>query len=616
MNEMPSIEKQRSRKRTRRIFMDILHKTLRPPEKLTVSQWAERYRVLGESSNFKGRWNNTVTPYLVGIMDAFQDPYIQEINFCKSTQVGGTEAMLNMLGWCITESPATAMIVYPSDDLAKTVSKSRIRPFLEKTQAIAERYRPKASKELELRLDGMTIYLRGSNSPSKLASIPVKYLFFDETDKMEGATKKEASPYSLARERTRTYANSKKIVTISTPTLKTNYTWTIHENADEQRRFFVPCPHCGKEILFVFSQLKFDKDEKKEMGVRERAATAVYICPECGGKITDKDKYSMLQKGQWKAENKKCAGRAKSVSFWLNALYSRFLTWADIAEEFLASKDDPERLQNFVNSWLAEPWEDTRLKTSSELVLECQTDTEEFIVPDWAELLTGGIDVQENCVYWTIRAWGTSMTSQNICHGQAIGLEEAEDIMNLTYRTADGSGLLVSLALIDSGDQTEMVYDFCARNSEWALPAKGSAAMGSHFRISKINRADSKAYGMNLVLIDVGKYKDAIAARMQRKSGKGAWMVHKDCDMEYANQVTAEHKVTERRAGKKRVIWTLKTSHAANHYLDTEVYAFAAADIMGVRQMFLREMEPKEETQKEKTEEESGWLQTGGNWLG
>ena len=121
---------------------------------------------------------------------------------------------------------------------------------------------------------------------------------------------------------------------------------------------------------------------------------------------------------------------------------------------------------------------------------------------------------------------------------------------------------------------------------------------------------------MNLVLIDVGKYKDAIAARMQRKSGKGAWMVHKDCDMEYANQVTAEHKVTERRAGKKRVIWTLKTSHAANHYLDTEVYAFAAADIMGVRQMFLREMEPKEETQKEKTEEESGWLQTGGNWLG
>lgn len=613
---MPSIEKQRARKRTRRLFIEVLRRTLCPPEKLTVSQWAEKYRVLGESSNFKGRWNNAVTPYLAGIMDAFQDPYIQEINFCKSTQVGGTEAMLNMLGWCITESPATTMIVYPSDDLAKTISKSRIRPFFEKTRAIAERYHKRASKELELRLDGMTIYLRGSNSPSKLASIPVKYLFFDETDKMEGATKKEASPYSLAKERTRTYANSKKIVTISTPTLKTNYTWTLHENADEQRRFFMPCPYCGKEISFVFSQLKFDKDEKKEMDVRERAATAVYICPECGGKITDKDKYSMLQKGYWKTENKKCAGRAKSVSFWLNALYSRFLTWEDIAREFLASKDDPERLQNFVNSWLAEPWEDTRLKTSRELVMECQTDTEEFTVPDWAELLTGGIDVQENGIFWTIRAWGPFMTSQNIGHGQALSLEEAENIMNLTYRKENGDGFLVSLTLVDSGDQTEMVYDFCARNSDWALPAKGSATMGSHFRISKINRADSRAYGMNLVLIDVGKYKDAIAARMQRKSGKGAWMVYHGCDTEYANQVTAEHKVTERKAGKKREIWVLKTSHAANHYLDTEVYAFAAADIMGVRQMFLKETEPEREKQPEKPREESGWLQTGDNWLG
>lgn len=611
---MSSTEKQRSRKRTRNLFVDVLRKTLRPPEKITVSQWAEKYRILGESSNLKGRWNHAITPYLVGVMDAFNDPYIQEINFCKSTQVGGTEAMLNMLGWCITEAPANTMIVYPSDELGKLVSKSRLRPYIEKTQVIAERYHPRASKELEIRMDGMMIYLRGSNSPSKLASVPVKYLFFDETDKMEGATKKEASPYNLAKERTRTYTNSKKIVTISTPTLKTNYTWNLHEAADEQRRFFMPCPHCGKEIAFVFKQVKFDEMESGSN--LERAATARYICQECGGVITDKDKYSMLQKGRWIGENKKCAGRPRSVSFYINALYSRFLTWQEIVKEFLDSKDDPEKLQNFVNSWLAEPWEDTKLKTSAELVMECRTEVEEFVVPDWAELLTGGIDVQENCIYWTIRAWGSFMTSQNICHGQALSLEEAENIMNLTYRKENGNGYLVSLALIDSGDQTEVVYDFCARNSEWALPSKGSAAMGSHFRISKVNRADSRAYGMNLVLIDVGKYKDAIAARMQRKSGRGAWMVYRDCDLEYANQVTAEHKIIDRKGGKKRMIWVQKTSHADNHYLDTEVYAFAAADIMGVRQMYLQE--PKEHQEKKQPEEqpqEGGWLSGTENWM-
>lgn len=609
---MSSSEKKRSRKRTRNLFVDVLRRTLKPSEKITVSQWAEKYRVLGETSNFKGKWSNAITPYLVGIMDAFNDPYIQEINFCKATQVGGTEAMLNMLGYCITENPATTMIVYPSDELAKSVSNDRIKPYIEKTKVLAERYRERASKALELRMDGMTIYLRGSNSPSKLASVPVKYLFFDETDKMEGASKKEASPYKLATERTKTYANSKKIISISTPTLKTNYTWTLHMNADEQRRFFMPCPHCGKEIAFVFAQLKFDKME--DVSNLERAATAVYICQECEGKITDKDKYNMLQKGHWRSENKKCVGRPRSVSFHINALYSRFLTWQDVAKEWLDSKDDPELRQNFINSWLAEPWEDTKLNTSVELVMECQTDVAEFVVPDWARMLTGGIDVQENCIYWTIRAWGDFMTSQNICHGQALSLEEAENIMNLTYRKENGDGYLVSLALIDSGDQTEMVYDFCSKNSEWALPSKGSSTMGSHFRISRVNKADSKAYGMNLVLIDVGKYKDAIAARMQRKSGRGAWMVHNGCDEEYAKQVTAEHKIMERKGGKKRMIWTVKTSHADNHYLDTEVYAFAAADIMGVRQMFLQT--PQEKTEKkEQQKEEEGWIQSGDSWI-
>lgn len=611
---MSSSEKKRSRKRTRNLFVDVLRRTLKPSEKITVSQWAEKYRVLGETSNFKGKWSNAITPYLVGIMDAFNDPYIQEINLCKATQVGGTEALLNMLGWCITENPATTMFVYPSDELAKSVSNDRLRPYIEKTKMLSERYRERASKALELRFDGMTVYLRGSNSPSKLASVPVKYLFFDETDKMEGASKKEASPYKLATERTKTYANSKKIVSVSTPTLKTNYTWTLHMNADEQRRYFMPCPHCGREIAFVFVQLKFDKMD--DVSNLERASTAVYICQECGGQITDKDKYNMLQRGHWRSENKKCVGRPRSVSFHINALYSRFLTWQDIAKEWLDSKDDPELRQNFINSWLAEPWEDTKLNTSVELVMECQTEVPEFVVPDWAKMLTGGIDVQENCIYWSIRAWGDFMTSQNICHGQALSLEEAENIMNLTYRKENGEGYLVSLALIDSGDQTEMVYDFCSKNSEWALPSKGSTTMGSHFRISRVNKADSKAYGMNLVLIDVGKYKDAIAARMQRKSGRGAWMVHNGCDEEYAKQVTAEHKIMERKNGKKRMIWTVKTSHADNHYLDTEVYAFAAADILGVRQMFLQNKDEKPEEKEQKTQTEESWVEPGENWMG
>lgn len=611
---MPTSERQRSRQRTRNLFVNVVGRTLKTPEKLTVSQWAEKYRILDESSNFSGKWSNDVTPYLVGIMDAFNDPYIQEINFCKPTQVGGTEAMLNMLGWIIMDNPSPTMIVYPSDDLAKDTSNDRLKPSLTKTPEINERFYPNSSKELNLKFRGMKIYLRGSGSPGKLASKAIKYLFFDEIDKMDGASKKEASPYNLAKERTRTFTYSKKIYTCSTPTLKTNYVWQIHEEADEQRQFFMPCPHCGEYITFAFKQIKFPSEEG--MTNEDRASQAVYVCQECGCQITDKDKIKMLRRGEWRGIKKNSAGKPRKVSFWLNALYSRFLTWKEIVLEFLDSKDDPEKLQNFVNSWLAEPWEDTKLKTDAETVSNRQTNVPEYIVPDWARVLTGGVDVQENCLYWTIRAWGPYITSQNITHGQALSFAEIERNMNLPYERTDGERMVVSLCLIDSGYDADSTYDFCASNSDWALPVKGASnPMLSHFKVSKINKPDSKAHGMNLVLVDGGKYKDMIAARMKKENGRGSWMVYRGCDEEYAEQVTSEHKVNVRSGSKTVQRWVPKTTHADNHYLDAEVYAAAAGDIMGMRTMHLEEPKKQiEETKEEHTPEED-WIRENENWI-
>lgn len=272
----------------------------------------------------------------------------------------------------------------------------------------------------------------------------------------------------------------------------------------------------------------------------------------------------------------------------MNTLYSPFTRFSDIAREFMRSKDDPELLHNFANSWLAEPWEDTKLKTNAEMVMERQTETPEWTLPPWTKLVTGGIDVQENCLYWTIRAWGDYMTSQNISHGQALSMGEVERIMNTELTMPNGEKVMVNLALMDSGDQTEDVYEFCALNSDWALPCKGTTTMLSHYRLSTVNKAGSRANGMTLVLVDGGKYKDQIAARMRKENGTGAWMVYQGCDLDYAEQVTAEHKITERSGGKEVQRWVLKTSHADNHYLDCEVYAAAAADVLGVRNLYLQ----------------------------
>ena len=467
----------------------------------------------------------------------------------------------------------------------------------------------------------MSIYLRGAESPAKLASVAIKYLFFDEIDKMSGASQKEASPYDLAKERLKTYSSQSKLYACSTPTLKTNYIWRLHENADEVRHFFVPCPHCEEMIELRFKQIIFDEDKEKEMSPFERAQSAVYVCQKCGCVIRNEDKPGMLSKGEWRAVQKRGKGKPKTIGFWINSLYSVFVTWEAIIEEFLKTKDDPEDFQNFINSWLAEPWEDTKLKTSADLVMERRTEAEEGELPDWTKLITGGIDVQENCLYWTIRAWGNFSTSQNIMHGQAFSYREVERYMNLKYTMRDGTEMIVNLALMDSGDQTDDVYDFCVDNSDWALPCKGASnPMQSHYKMSKVNKTDSKAYGMDLVIVDGSKYKDMIAARMRRENGEGSWMVYKDCDREYAEQVTAEHKVNVRMGnGKKKLAWTPKKTHADNQYLDAEVYAYAAADILGVRSLHLEEMNEKERySEKDKAEEnstEEDWIKTNENWV-
>ena len=325
----------------------------------------------------------------------------------------------------------------------------------------------------------------------------------------------------------------------------------------------------------------------------------------------------MLRAGKWKAIEKKTKF-PKNIAFWMNTLYSPFVRFSEIAKEFLLTKDDSEAFQNFVNSWLAEPWEDTKVKTNADLVLERQTELEEFIVPDWCKLLTAGVDVQESSLYWTIRAFGDYITSQNIAHGQALSFNDLEEIMNREYLTESGERRIVQIALIDSGDNTDAVYDFCACNSDWAYPVKGSShPLMSHFKISKINRSTSMANGMQLVIVDGGKYMDMIYSRMNKPNGRGSWMVYKNCDRNYAEQVTAEHKIKVKTAGGRIAeIWELKKSHADNHYGDCEKYAMAAADIKGVRILHLDTLEMPQETKPApQSNNEEHWINVNERWL-
>lgn len=597
-------------------LVDVLQK-LKPNERLSVSDWAEKYRVLDtKTSAMPGRWTNSKTPYLIDIMNELNNVETSEIIFVKATQLGGTEVLLNMLGYMLLLDPSPTLIVYPNDKLAERISVNRLQPMLRLIPELKEKFNEYKSQKLELVFDENTVALSGSNSPANLASFAMKYLFVDEVDKFNGASKKEADGLSLAKERQKTFYNHKLFIT-STPTIKENYIWQAKKQADIEKHYFVPCPHCHEYIELKFNQLEWDKDENKELTVTERTATTRYICQSCNAEIYDGDKQSMLIKGKWQVV-KGGEGAKSSIAYWLNTLYSPFVRFSDIAKEWLNSYKDPSKKQNFMNSWLALPFENEIYKSQADDVLNKATDLEKNIVPEWAIALTAGVDVQENCVYWTIRAWGYDNTSQNIAHGQAMNLESLDNIIPKDFYKENGEILTVTLCLVDSGNDTEKVYTYCTPRNEYILPCKGaSKKMDNAFKISRINRVGSINDGMTLIIVDTHQYKDIISYRLNLEKGVGCFMTYKNCDREYAEQLTAEHKVwVKNSTGKMRIAWQPKTHGRDNHYLDTEVYAYAAADIIGVR-TWTKESEEAEE-QKGATnylETHSNWLNVRGKWL-
>jgi len=593
-------------------------RALRPPERMTVSHWADRHRILDEkSSSAPGPWRTSFTPYLAGIMDAFTDPDIEEIWFCKCTQVGGTEAILNMMGYAISQDPGPTLVVYPTLDLAEHISTVRIQPMIDLCSALKTEYLIGQSKKLELQFLSAYLALSGANSPASLASRPIRYLFLDEVDKFPRVAAKEADPINLSAERTKTFAYNRKIVGASTPTFKHNHIWQQMEAANEVRRYFVPCPHCGHYQTFRMQQLKWpegcDADEARDL--------AYYECEACQGRITDAHKLTMLRAGEWRADEVRGHGK-RVVAYHLNTFYSPWVRLGDIAHQFLASKDDPVELQNFVNSWLAEAWEEAQRRMSADLVRERETGHQEGEVPDGAVMITGGVDVQQDSLYWTIRAWGPLLTSWNVAHGQALSWLEIEQVMNRPWQDRHGREFVVALCAIDSGDGNtqEDVYDFCAENADWTVAVKGSSQpLLSRYRLSTIDK-QGKAFGLRLVIVDGSQYKTMIASRMNRQNGRGSWMVYQGCDRDYATQVTSEHCVREKRGARLVDVWMPKTSGAANHYLDAEVYCACAAELMGARHLTDVEDTPSPPAplpeERGESGEREGWLrQPLGRWV-
>lgn len=582
---------------------------LEPESPLTVSQWADQYRILPKVSGAaeSGPWRTDRTPYLRAIMDAFSDPDVREITVKSCTQIGKTEAVLNMIGFAIDHDPDPALMVVPRAEDRDEWARSRVRPMILYSPALA---RHTTGREDDLsgkvyRLDQMELKFAGANSASDLAMRPVRYFFGDEVNKWPKLLRREASPIKLASERQHTYRDHHaKRVLVSTPTDRSGAI-SVEYAASSQERYYVPCLHCGTYQPLVFrtedgpgrGRLRWPDGKSADEIRRERLAW--YECGYCKREITEHHKEAMLAKGEWVPRGARVneQGEVEDVpqsshrGFHLTALYSPWLTWSDVAAEFLESKDIIEKLMNFVNSWLGEEWTEKAQETKPSH-LKTRAGSYAFgLAPSGAVLLTAGADVQKDHVWFAIRAWGYGEQSWLVRYGHVETLDDLWTVLLETNYARDGAGepLMVSLACVDSGFRTDEVYWFCRRASEVLRPIKGQQHLpGAPLRPTRLDfDASGKPIpgGLTLWNLDTHHFKDKLSRLIHTKPGDpGEWWLPQGLEQDYFDQMTAEHKITLRNKTTGRVSeeWEPISESRPNHLWDCEYMAVAAADMLQV----------------------------------
>lgn len=610
------------------------------PKEISVSEWADQNRILDPLTTAEsGLWRTDRTPYLREIMNSYKDPLVEKIILKTSTQVGKTETIINCLGYTIDQDPGPTLIVMPTEPDAINLSSDRIQPMIENSAAVNS-HKTSFKNDittLHMTFDRMILYLTSSQSASGLASKPIKNLFMDEINKFPVFTGKEANPIDLANERTRTYWN-RKIIESSTPTTKDGLISKEYELSDK-RKYYVPCPHCGEYQLFLFPQIKWPKEETDPQRIKI-FKLAWYECKHCKNIINDMNKIEMLNSGVWCSDgchvekDGNISGEIPINSqrgYWINALYSPWLTFSDIAAKFLESKSDPEKLMNFVNSWLAEEWEERVQGADDKKIKSNILKYEEGIVPEGAILLTAGVDVQKDHFYFVIRAWGVSWRSWLIMAKQVETWNDVifyllSDTKYYYSVNPDIQPFQINLVNIDTGYDTDTVYEYCKTFPEIARPIKGQNSLsGLSFRPKVIEVFPKTGRpipgGLTLWHLDTDHYKTKIYRWMNSEGDYKKWFLHKGISEDYLKQVTSEKKVIERdKTGRAHEIWKTSNKSIANHYLDAEVYATAAAEMLRVYAL-TKEEEPKPvnkniiENNIEEKEEKQNWLGNTSGWM-
>jgi phage terminase large subunit GpA-like protein len=549
-----------------------------PPREISVSQWADENRVLtGGAAAERGQWHTR--PYQREPMDVLSPLHpCRQVVLWSAAQLLKTEVLLNFLGFIADVDPGPVLLVEPRTEDAKALSKDRVAPMFRATPALRGKIAPVKSRDSnnttlhKVLADGAGhITFTGAISPSGLAMRPIRYALLDEVDRYPASAGSEGDPVSLAVQRTAEFAHNKKIVMASTPTTKGLSRIELAWRESDQRDYFVPCPKCGEFQVLVFG----DGTGPGLVWPEAKPEEAAYRCGGCQQLIPNHQKAWMVERGEYRAANP----ASPIPGFRVTQLISPKKSWGEVAVEFLAAKKSPETLKAFLNTVLAELWEDTHEVPTNAHALVNRCEPFEAEVPDGVALITAGVDVQADRLEMEIVGWGRDEESWSIAYHVIPGdvtrnevWDHLEGLLTSQYLHASGLPLRIVATCIDCGFKDATVLRFTRdRYNRRVYATKGRAGESSIWP-----RRPSRKNQTPFFMIGVDVAKDALYSRLKNeKPGPSYCHFPIGRDLEYFEQLTAEKKFTRYHNGFPKPEWR-KPANARNEALDARNYAYAA----------------------------------------
>ena len=576
-----------------------------PPEDLTVSEWADRYRRLSpESSAEAGPWRTSRTAYLKEPMDAFTDPAVRRIVIVAGSQIGKTECELNCLAYIMDQDPGTVLFVQPTLEDAKKFSKLRVEPMVRDCPRLrrkvhnVERGQKGSKTVLQKSFPGGMLMMVGSNAASALASTPARYIIGDERDRWALSAGREGDPWKLAEARQTTFYNAKSIE-VSTPTVKGASNIEAAYASGTQERWVTRCPECGEWHDIVFDDIRFDFESERVNGrkVYRLKGEPEWLCPSCGCLVSERRMREAPSR--WQADNPSALESTHTRSFWLNAFCSPWTPWSKVCLSFLESRDDPQRLQVVYNTLFGRLWEDRGDLVGEDEMLArredygTRPDGTPVELPDGALVVTVGVDVQDTRLEYEVVGHGRWGETWGVEKGVIMGRPDADEVwerldgvVGHVWRYRDGRGVRASVTCVDSGGHyTQEVYERCRERQPrrvFAIKGKGGESVPYTSVPTQVTIRDKRRKcWLYTVGVDAGKAQIMASLKVQEPGPKYCHFPRgRGYDEAYFFGLLSERLVLSTTPTGNRWRWEKIPGHERNEALDCRNYALAGLEML------------------------------------